>query len=61
MPAPLVSKASSSSCSVRTTSGRLKIGGNMGLATLLPQIIDHARHGGGEEADGVAAPRAGRL
>lgn len=27
-------------------SGRLKIGGNMGLATLLPQIIDHARHGG---------------
>ncbi|MDO7900263.1 cupin-like domain-containing protein [Pseudomonas citrulli] len=28
-------------------SGRLKIGGNMGLATLLPQIIDHARHGGG--------------
>ncbi|MCL6702988.1 cupin-like domain-containing protein [Pseudomonas sp. T1.Ur] len=26
-------------------SGRLKIGGNMGLATLLPQIIDHARHG----------------
>lgn len=29
-------------------SGRLKIAGNMGLATLLPQIIDHARHGGGE-------------
>lgn len=28
-------------------SGRLKIGGNMGLATLLPQIIDHARQGGG--------------
>ncbi|ANI61423.1 putative sterol carrier protein [Pseudomonas sp. PvR086] len=28
-------------------SGRLKIGGNMGLATMLPQIIDHARHGGG--------------
>ncbi|NUT84453.1 cupin-like domain-containing protein [Pseudomonas brassicacearum] len=28
-------------------SGRLKIAGNMGLATLLPQIIDHARHGGG--------------
>jgi len=28
-------------------SGRLKIGGNMGLATLLPQIIDHARHSGG--------------
>ncbi|WP_339483429.1 MULTISPECIES: cupin-like domain-containing protein [unclassified Pseudomonas] len=28
-------------------SGRLKIGGNMGLATLLPQIIDHVRHGGG--------------
>ncbi|RLU07305.1 cupin [Pseudomonas prosekii] len=27
-------------------SGRLKIGGNMGLATMLPQIIDHARHGG---------------
>ncbi|WLG94279.1 cupin-like domain-containing protein [Pseudomonas sp. FP198] len=26
-------------------SGRLKIGGNMGLATLLPQIIDHARNG----------------
>lgn len=26
--------------------GRLKIGGNMGLATMLPQIIDHARHGG---------------
>ncbi|MFW9270485.1 cupin-like domain-containing protein [Pseudomonas sp. NR3] len=26
-------------------SGRLKIGGNMGLATLLPQIIDQARHG----------------
>lgn len=28
-------------------SARLKIGGNMGLATLLPQIIDHARQGGG--------------
>ena len=28
-------------------SGRLKIGGNMGLATMLPQIIDHARQGGG--------------
>jgi hypothetical protein len=27
-------------------SGRLKIGGNMGLATMLPQIIDHARNGG---------------
>ncbi|WP_323161675.1 cupin-like domain-containing protein [Pseudomonas fluorescens] len=27
-------------------SGRLKIGGNMGLATMLPQIIDHARYGG---------------
>ncbi|MFJ2482036.1 cupin-like domain-containing protein [Pseudomonas sp. NPDC087598] len=27
-------------------SGRLKIGGNMGLATMLPQIIDHARSGG---------------
>ncbi|WP_460122248.1 cupin-like domain-containing protein [Pseudomonas sp. S2_C03] len=27
-------------------SGRLKIGGNMGLATMLPQIIDSARHGG---------------
>ncbi|MGE6473404.1 cupin-like domain-containing protein [Serratia proteamaculans] len=27
--------------------GRLKIGGNMGLATMLPQIIDHARQGGG--------------
>ncbi|MFJ4195197.1 cupin-like domain-containing protein [Pseudomonas sp. NPDC089534] len=27
-------------------SGRLKIGGNMGLATLLPQIIDQAMHGG---------------
>jgi putative sterol carrier protein len=26
-------------------SGRLKIGGNMGLATLLPQIIDNARRG----------------
>jgi putative sterol carrier protein len=26
-------------------SGRLKIDGNMGLATLLPQIIDSARHG----------------
>ncbi|WP_434699951.1 cupin-like domain-containing protein [Pseudomonas sp. D1-1] len=26
-------------------SGRLKIDGNMGLATLLPQIIDHARNG----------------
>jgi putative sterol carrier protein len=26
--------------------GRLKIGGNMGLATMLPQIIDQARHGG---------------
>ena len=26
-------------------SGRLKIGGNMGLATMLPQIIDHARNG----------------
>jgi len=31
-------------------SGRLKIGGNMGLATLLPQIIDHARHGSGAAA-----------
>jgi len=29
-------------------SGRLKIGGNMGLATVLPQIIDSARHGGGK-------------
>ncbi|VVO19275.1 cupin-like domain-containing protein [Pseudomonas fluorescens] len=29
-------------------SGRLKIGGNMGLATMLPQIIDHARQGGGK-------------
>lgn len=28
-------------------SGRLKIGGNMGLATLLPQIIDQARRGDG--------------
>ncbi|WP_030131468.1 cupin-like domain-containing protein [Pseudomonas sp. QTF5] len=28
-------------------SGRLKVGGNMGLATMLPQIIDHSRHGGG--------------
>ncbi|VVN21583.1 hypothetical protein PS645_04346 [Pseudomonas fluorescens] len=27
-------------------SGRLQIGGSMGLATMLPQIIDHARHGG---------------
>lgn len=27
-------------------SGRLKIGGNMGLATMLPQIIDSARYGG---------------
>lgn len=27
-------------------SGRLKISGNMGLATMLPQIIDHARQGG---------------
>lgn len=27
-------------------SGRLKIGGNMGLATLLPQIIERARRGG---------------
>ncbi|MFJ4348053.1 cupin-like domain-containing protein [Pseudomonas sp. NPDC089401] len=27
-------------------SGRLKIGGNLGLATLLPQIIDQARKGG---------------
>lgn len=26
-------------------SGRLKIGGNMGLATMLPQIIDSARYG----------------
>lgn len=26
-------------------SGRLKVGGNMGLATLLPQIIDSARRG----------------
>lgn len=32
-------------------SGRLKIGGNLGLATLLPQIIDSARRG-------VAAPAA---
>ncbi|MCY1410270.1 Cupin-like domain protein [compost metagenome] len=29
-------------------SGRLKIDGNMGLATLLPQIIDSARNGGGK-------------
>jgi putative sterol carrier protein len=34
-------------------SGRLKIGGNMGLATLLPQIIDHARNGGGAVAEKV--------
>lgn len=27
-------------------SGRLKIGGNLGLATLLPQVIDSAHHGG---------------
>jgi putative sterol carrier protein len=31
-------------------SGRLKIGGNMGLATLLPQIIDNARRGEGKPA-----------
>ncbi|SDZ66234.1 cupin-like domain-containing protein [Pseudomonas sp. NFIX28] len=30
-------------------SGRLKIDGNMGLATLLPQIINRARHGGKAE------------
>lgn len=30
-------------------SGRLKISGNMGLATLLPQIIDSARQGGNAE------------
>ncbi|HEX8592584.1 MAG TPA: cupin-like domain-containing protein [Pseudomonas sp.] len=31
-------------------SGRLKIGGNMGLATLLPQIIDSARRGNAQPA-----------
>lgn len=31
-------------------SGRLKIGGNMGLATLLPQIIDSARRGASPQA-----------
>src|SRR5690606_25589645 len=30
-------------------SGRLKIGGNMGLATLLPQIIDSARRGNAKQ------------